>query len=187
MKKINTAPVFVNLSDGALSGEGVVKSSRNLGDLKGFFRDEKIRAGMDQSTLVYEVEAILPVEQGTEGGLYFGRTTVYPGRVGEEHFMTKGHFHVKSDRSEFYWGIEGDGVLLLMNRERQVTAEKISPGSLHYIPAHTAHRTVNTGNETLVVGACWPSDAGHDYEEIERDGFPASLNEMDGSVYISEI
>ena len=29
-----------------------------------------------------------------------------------------------------------------------------------------AHRVANTGNSVLSFAACWPSDAGHNYEEI---------------------
>ncbi len=67
-----------------------------------------------------------------------------------------------------------------MSRDRRVRTEKMHPGSLHYIPAHTAHRVANTGSALLSFGACWPSDAGHDYEEIARNGFAARLVNRDG-------
>jgi len=103
-----------------------------------------------------------------------------PGKVGSEYFMTKGHFHEKSDRAEFYWGVKGFGMLVLMDRERNTWAEEVHSGSLHYIGGEIAHRLVNTGDENLVVGACWPSDAGHDYAEIAMNGFSARLLEVEG-------
>jgi glucose-6-phosphate isomerase len=122
----------------------------------------------------------MPVEENQEGGLFYGTTNIETGKVGDEYFMTKGHFHQKMNRGEFYWGIKGNGVLLLMNKQRKMSAEKMSPGSLHYISGYTAHRVVNIGLDTLKFGACWPSDAGHNYEEIERNGFSARLLEVDG-------
>ena len=53
--------------------------------------------------------------------------------------------------------------------------EKVFPGSVHYIPGNVAHRLANTGTETLRVGACWPSDAGHDYATIAANGFTKRL------------
>lgn len=177
---ITEPPFRVGLDDGKLSGKEVVESSRTIGDLEFLFEDEAARKMMDQDQIVYRVEALLPVEEGSEGGLFFGRTIVEPGKVGDEYFMTKGHFHLKEDRSEFYWGIQGMGMLILMDRNRKVWAERMVPGSLHYIHSHIAHRTVNIGTEPLIFEACWPSDAGHNYQEIAQKGFAGRLKEIDG-------
>lgn len=101
--------------------------------------------------------------------------------MGDEYFMTKGHFHQQEDRSEYYWGLEGEGMLILMDRERNTWAERMMPGSLHYIPGGVAHRVANTGNSVLSFAACWPSDAGHNYEEIANKGFSARLVEVNGT------
>ena len=58
---------------------------------------------------------------------------------------------------------------------------KDMPGSLHYIPGGVAHRVANTGNSVLSFAACWPSDAGHNYEEIANKGFSARLVEVNGT------
>jgi glucose-6-phosphate isomerase len=94
--------------------------------------------------------------------------------------MTKGHFHAKSDRAEYYWGIEGEGMLLFMDRNGQTWAERMIPGSVHHIPAEIAHRVANTGTRPLSFGACWPSDAGHDYSTIAENGFTARLVDING-------
>ena len=165
----------LNIPKGILSGEGVISSVTTAGKLKNYFQAEDIRKALPQDQEVYRVQAHLPVPEGTEGGLFFGTTWIKPGQVGDEYFMTRGHFHAKSDRSEYYWGLSGEGMLILMDRNRHCWCEVMQPGSLHYIPPHTAHRVANTGQEELAFGACWPADAGHDYEEIIQKGFSCAL------------
>jgi len=178
--KILKSQVELNLKNYSLKGEPVIRQIRKLEDLNGIFHDHKAFSKMSSKDIIYEVQAWLPVSEGTSGGLYFGTTNLLPGRVGNEYFMTKGHYHKLSDRSEFYWGVQGVGMLILMDSDRNTWAEKVYPGSLHYIPAHVAHRVANTGNSTLIFGACWPSDSGHNYEEIAQNGFSARLLERNG-------
>jgi len=128
-----------------LLGERVENVSRTLGDLRGIFADVDAFSRMPQNMPAYEVSSFLPEQEGTPGGLYFGITYLHPGKVGNEYFMTKGHFHANIDRAEFYWGLEGEGMLILMDQLRRVWAERIFPGSLHYIPGGVAHRMANTG------------------------------------------
>jgi glucose-6-phosphate isomerase, archaeal len=168
------------ITEGTLKGELVIDSQKAIAQLKNIFFDERARSQMDQNKIVYRVQAFLPVEQGIEGGLYFGTTWIEPGAVNEEYFMTHGHFHKLSNRAEYYWGIKGEGALILMNRDRSCRAELMHSGTLHYIPAHTAHRVANTGSTQLVFSACWPSDAGYDYEEIIKNGFSCRLLNKNG-------
>ena len=56
----------------------------------------------------------------------------------------------------------------------------MSPGSLHYIPGNVGHRLINVSDSILSVGACWPSDAGHDYRSIVERGFPVRVKKADG-------
>lgn len=168
-----------------LSGSDLVTRQMRLGDLSGIFKDVEAYKRRDPQTLVYTVQAYMPVAEGTPGGLHFGTTVIEPGRVGEEYFMTRGHSHAQANRGEYYWGVQGEGMLILMNREREVWAERIKPGSLHYIGAYTSHRVANTGSVRLIFGASWPSDAGHKYDEIARHGFAARL--LAGSRGIPEL
>lgn len=165
---------------GELRGEGVVCTARTVQDMKGIFRDEKIRQSLDQAKIVYRVQSVFPVPEGEEGGLFWGTTFIEPGMVGDEYFMTKGHFHANQHRSEFYMTVAGHGALILMQEDRTTTFEAMRPGTLHYIAAHTAHRVVNTGDSVLAFWACWPSDAGHNYEAIARGGFGARLRKVGG-------
>lgn len=169
-----------------LIGGTVSTTDRSLAQIAKIFEDQQALKSMDLSQKAYEVTIYQPVSEGTEGGLFYGYTTIFPGKVGDEFFMTKGHFHEIRDRSEFYWGIRGEGVLLYMDEHRKCWAERMKPGSLHYIPGRVAHRTINTGHEPLFFGACWPSDAGHDYGTILEEGFPARVKSVDGAVKIIE-
>ncbi len=182
MQHLNIQKVIVhlNLTDYNLKGDSVIKQTRKLKDLTIIFKNEESYEKMNQEQIVYTVKSWQPVLEGTRGGLFFGTTNLRPGKVGDEYFMTKGHFHTLSDRAEFYWGVQGEGMLILMDNERNTWAEEMQPGSLHYIPAHVAHRVANVGDSTLIFGACWPSDAGHDYTKIAEHGFSARLLEIDG-------
>lgn len=168
---------------GEIFGENVSKSIRHLKHLKGIFEDVDAFQALDPETIVYEVQMHCE-EDGKEGGLLFGTSFIYPGKVGNEYFMTKGHFHAIRNRAEYYWGIQGEGALVLMDEQGEAKVEQVTPGSLHYIPGNIAHRLVNTGDQRLVVGACWPSDAGHDYGTIEKSGFSVRVKEINGEIKV---
>ena len=160
---------------GTMHGAAVHQATKTLGDLAGIFHDSDSFRRMDESTVVYRVQWAEPVAQGTAGGLFWGSTIIQPGRVGDEYFMTHGHFHAKRDRAEYYGAISGKGLLVLVDEDRAIRTEAILPGSLHFIAGGLAHRVVNTGDEPLLFWACWPSDAGHDYASIRIKGFGARV------------
>src|SRR5438128_4938358 len=156
----------IDWSTGALDGPEVRQSRKTLGDLKDLFADQEAAAKMPPDALIYRVQWWSPVPENSEGGLFWGTTIIEPGQVGREYFMTHGHFHHKADRTEFYSTVLGIGALILMNEARKTWIEEMAPGSLHHIPPRTAHRVANTGTRPLHFVACWPSDAGYDYDEI---------------------
>ena len=166
--------------DQELSGPNIDRLTRKLKDLGDIFSDKAAYAKMDGEIVVYEVASSFPVPENTEGGLFYGITYIHPGKVGDEYFMTKGHFHSIRNRAEYYCTLEGEGMLLLMNEEGQTRAEKMIPGSIHYIPGNTAHRTANVGNSLLSFSAFWPADAGHDYDIIAKNGFSKILIDDNG-------
>lgn len=170
----------VTFLDDNLKGKNIDKINRKVKDLGDIFYDKEAHASLQQDAVVYEVESYLPVAQGIEGGLFYGITNIHPGTVGDEYFMTKGHFHKIRNRAEFYCTLQGEGALLLMDESRKTWAEKMYPGSIHYIPGCIAHRTVNTGDSVLSFSAFWPSDAGHDYGTISEQGFSKILVRKDG-------
>ena len=107
-----------------LKGEGVVKSRKTLGELAGIFENQDAYSQLPLDQLAYEVYSYLPEREGTPGGLYFGITQLYPGKVGDEYFMTKGHFHQQEDRSEYYWGLKDEDRFKMMDRERKTWEER---------------------------------------------------------------
>lgn len=179
--KINPHAIFAN---GQLSGPDVIHKKKFLNQLNGLFEDAAAFKDLAGDQVVYEVDAWCPVPNGTEGGLFFGLTHLYPGIVGDEYFMTHGHFHEMANRAEYYWGIEGEGMLILMDKDGNTRGEAMFPGSLHYIPGFTAHRVANTGNRILRFGACWPSDAGHNYGTIKTEGFSKRVKKVDNKVLL---
>lgn len=164
-------PTFEDWATGAFAGRGIEESVKTLGQLADIFADTAAWDAMDPETEVYRTKFWRPVSDGTLGGLFWGATILQPGRVGDEYFMTHGHFHAIRDRAEYYATIKGDGSLLLMDETGETQSQTMRPGTVHYIPGSVAHRVANTGNEPLIFLACWPSDAGHDYGTIKASGF----------------
>jgi glucose-6-phosphate isomerase, archaeal len=173
--------IRMDWAKGLLSRDArVLETLKTLGQLDGIFANTRALRGMDPNTVVYRVQAWCPVPDGTEGGQFWGSTVVEPGHVDSEYFITHGHFHLKRDRTEYYGTIEGEGALILMDEARRTWMEHMSAGTLHFVPPNTAHRVANIGKVPLRVVACWPSDAGHDYEPIRRHGFGARLLNING-------
>jgi len=164
----------------------VHETVKTLGQLERVFLNEAARQAMEPDTVVYRVQAWCPVPEGTEGAQFWGTSAVEPGQVDSEYFMTHGHFHLKPDRTEYYATITGQGTLILMDEARKTWMEPMSSGSLHFVPPKVAHRVANTGKEPLRVVACWPSDAGHDYDAIRKFGFSARLLNVHGKATLVE-
>ena len=160
----------VRLSDGAIPTAHAVQE-RRLTDLGGLFADRAAEDALRaDDPLIYRVfdATDLPKE---DGHLLFSTTVIEPGRVGDEFFMTKGHFHARADRAELYYGLSGRGLLLLQTPEGRVEALPMEAGTAAYVPPYWGHRTVNTGDAPFVFLAAFPADAGYDYGTIARDGF----------------
>lgn len=96
-------------------------------------------------------------------------TTILPGAIAGEFYMTKGHQHQNLE-GEMYLGIEGTGGLLMFNGSN-VRWLDMKPDTIGYIPPGWAHRSVNTGAEPYSFLAVYPGDAGHDYEWVREHGF----------------
>jgi len=170
----------LDLLAGTLTGDTISASRRTLAGLRGYFEDEAARAAMDQDLEVYRVEAFEPVPERIEGAVCAATTFLAPGKVGDEYFLTRGHFHADQDRPELCLCVSGRGALILMTKDRAIRVETLSPGILVHVPPRTAHRCANTGDVPLVFVSFWASETGHDYETIAREGFSARLRELDG-------
>ena len=165
---------------GGLTGPGVTESRRTLAGLAGYFLDEAARAALDQGRLAYRVQAFEPKPEGVPGAVCCATTFLEPGLVGDEFFLTRGHFHLHDDRPELEVTVAGEGALILMSEDRVTWAEPMLPGSVHHVPPRTAHRVANTGSEPLVFVSYWPSETGHDYRTIVEHGFSARLRQIAG-------
>jgi glucose-6-phosphate isomerase, archaeal len=116
-----------------------------------------------------------------EGDVAYGTSMCLPGKVGDEYFMTKGHFHTVLDTAEIYYCLAGEGYMLMENPEGDWEAAEFRPGIAVYVPRRYAHRSVNTSpTETLVTFFAFPGHAGHDYGSIETRGFRKLVVERDG-------
>lgn len=129
--------------------------------------EELVKQGDQLLYAFYELDQI-PEDSGD---LKFGTSIVYSGLVGDEYFMTKGHFHTILDTAEVYYCISGQGVMLMETPEGAVEMVSLSPGVCVYVPPRYAHRSINTGEEALVTFFVFRADAGHDYGTIEEKGF----------------
>jgi glucose-6-phosphate isomerase len=177
---MDTPAILVDYATGRLSGAPVQSSVKTLSAMQAAWRDTAAAAAMNADTVIYRVQYWLPEDGGRPGDLLLGSTVIEPGRVGDEYFMTQGHFHARRDRSEFYLALSGQGGLILMDEAGHTRWEPMGAGTVHYIPGRTAHRTANTGRAPFIFLSCSPRDAGHDYETIRRTGFTARLRAVDG-------
>jgi glucose-6-phosphate isomerase, archaeal len=172
--------VSLNGATGVLTGPGVVESTRRMKDLAGVFRDEAARSALNPEQILYRVQSWEPQPEGTPGAVCLATTFLEPGKVADEYFLTRGHFHANEDRPEMEVVISGQGALVLMDRERHTRIEEMRAGTVHHVPPGTAHRVANTGGDTLVFVSYWASETGHDYEAIRDHGFSARVREVDG-------
>lgn len=156
-------------------------SKRMLSQMKGMYADneafEKMVSEKDQ--LVYEFHEMGAPE--TAGDFAYGCSITYPGKVGNEYFMTKGHFHTILDTGEVYYCMGGHGYMLLENPEGDWSAQELTPGKMVYVPRRYAHRSINvSATEPLFTFFVFRGDAGHDYGTIETKGYRKLLIEQDG-------
>ena len=156
-------------------------TKRHLSDVKNIFYDsaaaEKKLAAED--LLVYEFYE-LPMPQD-DGDLAFGTSITYPGTIGDEYFMTKGHFHSILNTAEVYYCLSGNGMMMMENSDGQWDCRELSAGRALYVPKGFAHRSINIGSRPLVTFFCFRADAGHDYKTIAGQGFRhLVVNKNDG-------
>ncbi len=158
---------------------------RRLSNLDGIFLDQeefqRMLAADDR--LIYEVYEIRRPELA--GEFLMGLSIVHPGKVGQEFFMTKGHFHSILETAELYYCLEGEGFMVMETPEGEARVEPLSPGRCLYVPPRWAHRSVCTSRqENLVTFFAYPGNAGHDYGTIERQGFHKLVVENENGIQI---
>lgn len=146
---------------------------RRASDMRGHYADEAALEALIKEQgdpLHYEVfEKDVPEQYGH---VRFCISKTQPGRVGEEFFMTKGHYHTIAQTAEIYLCLRGEGYMLMKTAEGDCVFERMTRHRMVYVPPYWAHRTINTGSEPLISFCAYPADAGHNYGDIEEEGFP---------------
>ena len=178
MKENKSFAIKFNLENGLSPSR---KSTRRmLSNMSGMYLDntaqEKILEKDD--VCVYEFYELGIPEKPSE--LAFGTTILYPGKVGNEYFMTKGHFHEKLETAEIYYCTKGHGYLLMEDLEGKVEIQEMTSGISVYVPPNFAHRSINISKiEPFIMFFVFRADAGHDYKTIETKGFRKLVIEKD--------
>jgi glucose-6-phosphate isomerase len=171
--------LYFSLNNGLSNTKPSLK--RNLSKMKGMYADEQAFESLIEKSdpLLYEFYELGVPE--LPGNLAFGTSIVYPGKVGNEYYMTKGHFHTILDTSEVYYCLGGKGYMLMESPEGEVAIEEFTPGKAVYVPGRYAHRSINVGDEPLITFYVFRADAGHDYGSIETKGFRKIIVEQEGT------
>lgn len=165
---------------------GKPRLERRLSDLAGVFVDQNAytQTLSKGNPVLYTVASV--EDFASAGDLQFGLGCLMPGKVGEEYYLTKGHFHTWRAAAEVYIGIAGEGLMLLQEENGRTWTEVVGKNSLVYVPGGVAHRTVNTGSEPLLYWGIYPAGAGHDYESIRATNFRQVVLERAGKAVVLE-
>ena len=158
-------------ADTGIVPQSTAHYQRRLSELRGVFLDPDAlerRIREEDDPVCYENYAFNTSQ--AEGDIFFGTTIIYPGQVGLEYYLTRGHYHNQRDRAETYQAVSGSGIVLFQRQDGATHVAELEPGKITYIPPYWAHRSINTSKEPLVFIWTCPVDAGHDY---------AGLGEMD--------
>ncbi len=179
IKNKKSKNIKFNLKDGQSPDREPIK--RMLSQMEGMYLDNGTLNKMLSlgDRVVYEFYDLGMPENS--GELAYGTTILYPGKVGDEYFMTKGHFHAKINTAEIYYCIKGNGYLLMENIEGDTELQEMTPGVSVYVPPAFAHRSINISkDEPLISFFAFRADAGHDYKTIESKGFRKLVIEQNG-------
>jgi glucose-6-phosphate isomerase len=160
----------IDLAEGMMT-DYARKTERKASSMRGHYADSAalealVKAG---DPLHYEVfEKPVPEEYGH---LMYCISKLQPGLVGDEYFMTKGHYHEVLQTGEIYLCLRGEGFMVMKTKDGKFSAEPMKRGGMVYVPPFWAHRSVNTCKEPLVSFCVYNAEAGHNYGDIETEGF----------------
>jgi len=157
-----------------------VYDPRRVSDLAESFSDAaavQIAVASD-NPLVYEIRHSQFVTRNTDMAL--GVSTIQPGRVGAEYYLTRGHVHERSDQAEIYHCVRGSGLLLMDDLAGDFLAEPFEAGIIVHIPPQYAHRVVNTGSDLLIFVSAFHVAAGHMYAPVKEKGFEYLVVDQEG-------
>lgn len=159
--------------------------ARRASDMRGYYADEaaleRLIAAGDDPVHYETFESPVPEQYGH---LRYCISKLHPGLVGDECFMTKGHYHTVLETGEIYLCLRGLGGMMMKTSRGECRWEVFAPGRMVYVPPYWAHRSINTGDEPLISLCIYPGDAGHNYGDIRTEGFPQRVYRRDGRVVI---
>jgi glucose-6-phosphate isomerase len=163
---------YLPVADGGPSLEGATsRYEKRIDELGGIFRDADAYAALAQASgaeLAYFVDENRAGD--LPGALTIGMSALLPLTVGDEFAMTRGHLHAKEDCAEFYYCVDGHGLLLMDDLHGRTSIAELRPGRGVHVPGGWVHRSVNVGAEPFVTLFAYDADAGQDYELIRRAG-----------------
>ncbi len=153
---------------------------RYLSDLKMMFKEQQAVDEIlkEENRLIYEIR-YYPFRT-SKSDMALAVTRIFPGNIGGEYHMTKGHKHERDDQPEVYYCVKGEGFLLLDTLEGEFQAIPWRAGTITHIPPMWAHRVINTGTDLLVFIGVFHLSAGHDYEIVAQKGFSYRVYAVDG-------
>jgi glucose-6-phosphate isomerase, archaeal len=166
---------------------GVIKGAsahyqKRLSDLRGLFLDGEAlerRIREENDPVCYENYAV--GHSQTDGDIFFGTTVIYPGKVGSEYHLTRGHYHRKRSCAETYQALSGSGLVLCEREEGTTCTAELAPGKITYVAPFWAHRSINTSDVPLVFLWTCSIEAGHDYEGLGGRGMRQVVVERNGT------
>jgi glucose-6-phosphate isomerase len=156
------------------------KVQRRASDMESMFYDRQAARQMIEAgdPLIYEFYNTKFITSTSDMSIAI--TRIFPGKIGDEYFMSKGHQHQRDDQPEMYICTHGTGYLLLDTMDGNFRAEAWKPGTITHIPPIWAHRVANTGQEPLVYIGVYHAAAGHNYALVEKKGFAQVAVEREG-------
>lgn len=179
MENLVSSIIDFDLTSGLSQNTASIK--RYLSKMAGMYADEAAYNAQlaQEDILIYEFYDMgVP---GTEKDVAYGTSITYPGKIGDEYFMTKGHFHTIIDTAEVYYCLRGNGYIMMENPEGDWEVQEVTAGKALYVPKRYAHRSINVSStEPLVTFYAFPGNAGHNYGTIETKGFRKLVVEQDG-------
>ncbi|MBV9491852.1 MAG: glucose-6-phosphate isomerase [Verrucomicrobia bacterium] len=174
------------------AGTGVIPEAtahyqKRLSDLRGLFLDpdaleQRIREENDP--ICYENYGVSYSQ--AEGDIFFGTTVIYPGKVGLEYHLTRGHYHRKRHHAETYQALSGHGLVLFEREDGTTCTAELAPGKVTYVAPFWAHRSVNTSGVPLVFLWTCSIEAGHDYEGLGGRGMRQVVVERNGAPSVED-
>ncbi len=184
MKYLKPFNTYINLENWVLEPEGK-RVVRKLSDMADMYQDQKaVKVELKNDPIIYEFYTVKVPEDA--GNLLHCISIINPGKIGDEYYMTKGHFHEVKNTAEIYLTLAGEGQLVMETPDGDANVLEMKKGSISYIPPYWAHRTLNTGDESLVFFGIYRADAGHDYGTIENKSMAKIIVEEGGEIVVKD-